>query len=44
MLQFILGLFIGGIVGFGICAFLSVVRDDQQTESLREKEAGDSNA
>ena len=44
MLQFIIGLFVGSIIGFGTCAFLAVARDDRQTEASREEETGDSNA
>lgn len=41
MLQFIIGLFIGGIVGFGTCAFLCAASDDTQTEGPNKKKTGD---
>ena len=41
MLQFIIGLFIGGIVGFGTCAFLCAASDDRRVEDPGMKETGD---
>ena len=41
MLEFIIGLVVGGIVGFGTCAFLCVANDDRRTEDPGRKEAGD---
>lgn len=41
MLQFIIGLAVGGIVGFGTCAFLCVANDDRRAEGPRRKETGD---
>lgn len=44
MTQFIIGLVIGGIVGFGTCAFLCAANDDRRTEGPRRKETGDKDA
>lgn len=41
MLQFIIGLIVGGTVGFGVCAFLSVAKDERRTEAPRKKQIGD---
>lgn len=44
MLQFILGLIVGGIFGFGICAICSMAGTDDRTETPKAKETGDSDA
>ncbi len=44
MLQFILGLIVGGIFGFGICAICSMAGTDDRTEAPKVKEPGDSDA
>ncbi len=46
MLKFILGVIVGGIVGFLICAVLSVnsSENDQKLPTPAEKEAGDNDA
>lgn len=41
MLQFMIGLVIGGIIGFGTCAFLCAASDDRRAEVPRKKETGD---
>ncbi len=44
MLQFILGLIVGGIVGFGVCAICSMAGTDDRIETPLSKETGDSDA
>ncbi|MBR7133431.1 MAG: hypothetical protein IKD04_07855 [Clostridia bacterium] len=45
MLYFIIGLIAGGIVGFGVCAILSVHETDSHTEeTVISKNTGDSDA
>lgn len=41
MLQFVVGLIIGGIVGFGTCAFLCVANDDMRTEGTCREKTGE---
>ena len=42
MLQFMIGLAVGGIVGFGICAFLCAANDDRRAEGPYGEKTGDS--
>ena len=44
MLQFIIGIIIGGIVGFLVCAVLSVNSDEQESKqpTPRTRKTGDS--
>ena len=44
MLEFILGLFVGGIVGFAVCAICSMAGSDEHAESQYDIEPGDSDA
>jgi len=44
MLQFILGAWVGGIVGFAVCALCSMARADDRTDEQRTKDSGDSDA
>ena len=44
MLQFILGLIIGGAFGFAVCAICSMAGADERTEAPRNKEKGDNDA
>lgn len=44
MLQFILGLIVGGIVVFGVCAICSMAGIDDRTETANDKKIGDSDA
>ena len=41
MLQFVLGLLVGGIVGFGVCAVFSVNHDEDLIPA--DEETGDGN-
>lgn len=41
MLQFMIGLAVGGIVGFGICAFLCAANDDRRAEGTCREKTGD---
>ena len=43
MLQFIIGLVMGGIVGCGVCAICSIDATDNSKETPVNKETGDSN-
>ena len=43
MLEFIIGLIVGSIVGFGTCAFLCVANEGDQTDNPPWKERGDKN-
>ena len=42
MLQFILGLLIGCIIGFAVCAIFSMASSSEVTEDPCQKETGDS--
>ena len=44
MLQFIIGLIVGGIFGFGVCAICSMAGTDDRIETPKVKETGDSDA
>ncbi len=44
MLQFMIGVILGGVLGFGICAFWSLSSMDRPTKTTRKKEIGDSDA
>ncbi len=43
MLQFIVGLIVGGIFGFGICAICSMAGTDDRIETPKVKETGEEN-
>ena len=44
MLQFISGLIVGTIFGFGVCAICSMAGTDDHIETPKVKETGDSDA
>lgn len=44
MLQFILGVFVGGLVGFSVCAVCSMAGSKERTESRYAQEKEDSDA
>ena len=41
MLQFILGVLIGGIVGFAVCAVCKMASSAEYTDDLCQEESGD---
>jgi len=44
MLQFIIGVFVGAIIGFAICAICSMAGTDDRTDEQCTKNLGDSDA
>lgn len=44
MLKFIIGVFVGAIIGFAICAICSMAGTDGRTEEQCAKDLGDSDA
>jgi hypothetical protein len=41
MLQFVLGVIMGGFVGFFVCSICSILGTNRKTEPPREKESGE---
>ena len=44
MLKFIIGVFVGAIIGFAICAICSMADTDDRTDEPCTKKLGDSDA
>ena len=44
MLKFIIGVFVGAIIGFAICAIFSMAGTDDRTDAQCTKNLGDSDA
>ena len=41
MIQFILGVLVGGVVGFAVCAICSIAGTDDRAKAACDKETGD---